>query len=118
MSNPHNLQVGQKLYFPGSKFARERELTITWIGRIWATTERDRERLNLETLYIDGGAYSSPGRVWLSKAEWDAYANVQLAWNNLHARLRQQGYHCPEGMTLQAIDQIERLIFHPKAQQG
>jgi len=80
MSNPREFKVGQELYMvsndPRSVKYRVmdagepgRVVTITAIGRRWATLDSNNGRVDMETLELDGGGYTSHARCWLSMAD-------------------------------------------------
>lgn len=111
MSNPHNLQVGQKLYFVHADPRRGtegEEMTVTKIGRKWADTAHARgyawHKINMETLSADGGQYSPPGRAYLSKTDHEEETRLQDAWRVFQGLVP---YQVPAGMTL---DRIKELI--------
>lgn len=93
------LQVGQTLWFEGAHRhnAGLSEVTVTKVGRKWAQLS-NHERIDVQTLYADGGQYVSPGRCWLSKVECDAEANRQAAWSDL-VKMIQHAYRAPEGVS-------------------
>lgn len=69
-----------------------KEFVVCKVGRKWATCAepgctRDAMRFNVETLAVDGGAYSSPGKVWLSLDAWRADRDARLAWAALRVKL-------------------------------
>jgi len=71
------MKVGDKLYF----VYYDRScgyLEVVKVGRVWAYLSNGY-RIDLKTLRSDGGNYSSPGRAWKSKEEYDAsYAKDKL----------------------------------------
>ncbi len=83
--NPHNLQVGQTLYYVANDRRdahRDGGAEITKIGRQWATVciAYCNARVDLETLEVDGGNYSSPGRCYLSREAWEEEKLLRAAW--------------------------------------
>lgn len=71
------LVVGQKLWLVYTQRNRRddgREVEVMKVGRKWAEVSRERTRLNIETLELDGGVYVSPGRCYLSE---QAYRDEQ-----------------------------------------
>lgn len=94
MANPHNIKVGQELWFVPTRYGskkREHALTVTKVGRVWAEVTGGHVgwRFDLETLQIDGKDYTSPGTVYLNKEVWFAENGRQ----SLRTRIR----HIAEG---------------------
>lgn len=105
VKNPHNLQVGQVVWFePNDKRSRGHEMTVEHIGRLWAAT-KDRYRIELTTLEVDGGPYSSPGRVWLSRDECEAETALDARWRKLYARFAYSGR--PRGLNDALLTALE-----------
>ncbi|MFN7927898.1 MAG: hypothetical protein U0Y68_08115 [Blastocatellia bacterium] len=105
MANPHNLQPGQKLwYVPNWKQSAPRELTIEKIGRKWATTAY--ERVDLETLRVDGGQYGSPGQCYLSREAYETHQVTMRTWMNFCQRLTPTRTRA----TLEQIQQAAALL--------
>lgn len=109
------LEVGQKLWFVDQhsyRKASERghEVTITKIGRKWATIGPGL-RIDLQTLWADGGAYSSPGRCYLSADDYlSEMAKVDL-WRDFSSRVSR--YNPPNGVTVETIRQVADLLGIP-----
>lgn len=105
--NPHNLTVGQELwYVPGNGRRRDPgSVTVQKIGRVWAEISREG-RISLETLWVDGGNYTSLGRCYLSKELHDAEILREQAWGMVYALMRHQ-YAAPKHLTTEEI----RAIF-------
>lgn len=84
MSNPHNLQVGQKLWFVPreTRWTKPTEVEILSVGRKWATTDAYRSgmRVSLESLDADGGDYNSPGRCYLSREAYEVHQRRGATW--------------------------------------
>lgn len=105
-----NLQPGQKLWFVYSdrRQGQGREVTVEKIGRKWATLT-DGDRVSIESLDMDGGQYSSPGRCYLSREEWARSEEVRLAWvrfsDSVHSR-----YAPPTGVTAEAIRSVSMIL--------
>ena len=67
-----------------------RTAKITKVGRKWITLEdadRYPTRFDAKTHRIDGGQYSSPGRVYASKEEYRETTEKQDLWRNFCSRL-------------------------------
>lgn len=109
--NPHNLVAGQELYFvPGiRRTAAPYTVTVKSVGRKWAKLEGYLGRISLETLEVDGGDYSSPGKCWVSAALYEKTAARRKAWDALRAHIR-EAYSPPENITTRQIDEVLRLL--------
>jgi hypothetical protein len=78
--------VGQKVVVAMSRGHQKitlHESEITKIGRKWVTLKGYHGRFDMETGWIDGGDYLSPGRVWTSKEEYEAEVAADAAWKEL-----------------------------------
>ena len=103
------LEVGQKLwYVPSENNGRSREIIIESVGRKWVKA-RFIGKIDINTLQVDGGKYSSPGKCYLSKEEYESYVNLCSAWRDLVTDLPL--YSLPKGMTQEKIDAIRELVF-------
>ena len=86
MANPRGIEVGQQLwYVPSySRYENSTFVTVSKIGRKWATVEPARyPRFDLGTLRADGGVYSSPGTYWLLKKDYDESVLASDLWQQL-----------------------------------
>jgi hypothetical protein len=83
---------------------------ITKIGRKWITIGEGYKpyRFDAETLFLDGGDYSSPGRVYASERDYLESTERQKAWGEFYRRL---SYECPEHLTLDDIQAIAANVF-------
>ena len=110
MKNPHNLKVGDTLFHvPNHYYGREApgaEVTITKVGRKWAHVGVGwgAGKVHIETLCVDGGGYSSPGRCYLSSGHYEAHMALDSAWRTFAERVNVHAK--PSGVT--EISQIER----------
>jgi hypothetical protein len=88
--------VGQTLYFYRITYRRGDvvapvPVVVSKIGRKWVSISRnghDAGRFDPESGYVDGGQFSSPGRVWRSAAEHDAEAERVRVWDLLKSAIR------------------------------
>jgi len=104
MSNPHNIKPGDELIavrHDGTIYVRN--WTVLRVGRKWAVM--DCRRVNLETLEIDGGDYSSPGRCYLSQEHYEQENRRRRAWNELRYRVNDSGKP-PSHLTTEAIERV------------
>ena len=79
MKNPHNIEVGQSLFFSrtinrGHRGRDDFWVKVSRIGRVWAyagdsLSQTDRYKISLETLAVDGGEYGSPGQCYTTEKE-------------------------------------------------
>lgn len=106
------LSVGQRLWYVPSqhRWQSASYVTVKKGGRKWAELERGFSRIALDSLYADGGQYSSPGRCYLSKEEHDQEVERQTAWSSLKRRLDAQ-YRCPDGVDSEDIRKVYSLLF-------
>lgn len=108
MSNPHNFQVGQSLYLVpnrGCGYRCSGVVSISKVGRKWATLDND-SKMDLQTLDIDGGGYSSPGKCYLSEQEYIEYKEKKDYW----LRLRNKIPISPPACTLETLKQVAALL--------
>jgi hypothetical protein len=103
-----DLKVGdvvfvKRTYGNGAGF----EAAITEVARKWATIG-PHGRFDRETGAMDGGRHSSDGQVWRSRADYEAHAQLSAAWADIKRDL--QWAKCPEGVTVERINQARRLL--------
>ena len=106
-----NLALGQTLFFvPYRGVVGGRgtpsEVTVTSIGRRWIGI-RGNQRIDRITLEVDGGIYSSPGRCYFSRADWEAEDAADEAWSALRQHLLRSR---PAGITVDAIKAVGCLL--------
>ena len=104
------LVVGQQLYFvpTDQRDGKPRFVTVTRIGRKWATLSR-YERVDMETLVVDGGDFMSPGQCYLSEADYLNEVAVNKAWSRLEGAIRYR-FSPPAGITIEDIRQATELL--------
>jgi hypothetical protein len=82
---------------------------ITKLGRKWATLSDHKGRFDVATGELDGGVYSSPGRIYLSQEAYEAKVALSKAWGELRQILYRHP-NPPPGLTLETIlDLSQRL---------
>lgn len=110
MTNPHNLTIGQELWFVPERYSHlsPRNIKVKKIGRIWAETST-MMRISLDTLVADGGQYSPPGRCYLSRDAWEAEGKRQIAWGEIRHAVGQQ-HTAPKGFDAGSVNDISRLL--------
>jgi hypothetical protein len=77
------LVVGQKLWLVPSirTYGQPREVSVVSVGRKWATLDCWKNaRVDMETLLIDGKAYSPPGRCYLSREQHEETVRLIGLW--------------------------------------
>ena len=87
------------------------EATISKIGRKWITASTASGRVirfDAVTRHLDGGAYSSPGMVYASKAEYRETTARQKAWKDFRQILP---YDAPDHLSEGDIAEIRDMIF-------
>ena len=82
--------VGQKLwYVPSYGYRRDgHEVTVEKIGHRWATLAGNWGRIDKDTLWLDGGQHSSPGRCWLSREAYEESKAIEAAMRRLQEQIR------------------------------
>jgi hypothetical protein len=82
-----DLKPGDKLYFESRlrhfDAGKLHEVTITSIGHKWISFEGRFARADIDTMWADGGKYSSPGRYWRSHEEHAAEVEISALWMSL-----------------------------------
>jgi hypothetical protein len=90
-NNPHGLYVGQVLYYaPYDRrhSIRECSVTVEKIGRKWVEISPHWVgRIDIQTLRVDGGNYTSPGQCWLSEEAYKQKAAADAAWSAMRNAL-------------------------------
>jgi len=105
------LSVGQTLWFVPSHSwnGQPCSVTVQRIGRRWAyiTGGSGNDRIDIETLALDGRGYSSPGRCWRWRGAWEHEEKRRAAWRELVSRL---SHHPPDHLTLDDIKKIAAQV--------
>lgn len=104
--------VGQTIYYARVKQYPRGEIdlipeVITAIGRKWATIGR-AGRFDMQTRMVDGGGYSSPGRIYLSVEEYETRVANAKAWAALERAIRYKSL--PPGISAEAIERAAELL--------
>lgn len=87
-------------------------LKVTKVGRKWVDLGDDRYpqryRVAIGQVAVDGGQYSSPGRVWLSQSECLVRRDLEKQWRDVaHEMLRSQP---PAGLMPEHMREAKRLL--------
>lgn len=106
--------VGQTVYvvnWRGS--SRTREFMISKIGRKWITTFDgwDTMRFDPETGLIDGGKYTSPGKIWKSTEDYKTHVKIVERWNYFCLKASRSHYAHPKGITVERIDELMKELW-------
>lgn len=103
-------EVGQKLFCVENNWRRKasyKYIKIQKIGRKWLTME-DGDRVDKNTMYIDGGKFSSPGRAYMSEEDYQLETQKNEAWEKLRSLIRSR---CtPEHLKIKHIEFMVNLI--------
>lgn len=102
--------VGQELWFEPSERRRREQpddkgcylVRVVKVGRRWVKLSRGGDRMDVNTMEVDGGAYQSPGRCWPSKKAWQAEEARQDAWRELRDHVARQ-WRPPEWLPTEDI---------------
>ncbi len=104
------LQAGQKLFFVNTQRHNNPkgcEAIVTKVGRKWAELNIGY-KINIGTLWADGGQYASPGRAWLSEDDYDREQRRIAEWQDLKSRL---SHLPPDGINIETIRKIRELLL-------
>ncbi len=101
---------------------KERPARIIAVGRKWVTIQPEgtdgkwaQERFDCETLQLDGGGFSSRGRVYASKSEYMEATERQKEWSTLYRSL---SGHVPAHLTLEDVRAIAAMLTPTRAEAG
>ncbi|MEX3984120.1 hypothetical protein AB4Y45_34770 [Paraburkholderia sp. EG287A] len=110
------LEVGQTLLFESSPCANQRvrdKVVVTAVGRKWANIEGAHTgRVNVETMEVDGGSFSSQGECFVSKEDWLEKIGRRIVWDSLKSALRTVP---PAGVTYAQLLDAAKLLGIPVA---
>jgi hypothetical protein len=116
-----SLSIGQKLwYVPFDRRLTSsvgHEVTVVKVGRKWAEIDKQVDRMrtyaagriDIKTMFLDGGRYSSPGRCWLSKADYDREQQRQATWKTVHAWVSGR-INAPDNLPISAMMQAMVIL--------
>jgi hypothetical protein len=106
------LTVGQELwYVPADRryLGGACAVRVLKVGRKWAEVSSNLGRIDAQSLWVDGGKYSSPGRCWLSKEAWEAAEALNSAWSEFYRDM--YGRHVPpDHVTVAIIAQVRAIL--------
>ena len=114
-SNPHDLKVGQQVWFIPGRFDSNkamRPVKITKIGRDWGYISYAEYRFDLKTLKVDGNNYSGPEPIVIDIEAHRAEVERKRLWwalRNLTAA------SVPDHITAPDIQEILNKVKVPSA---
>ena len=107
------LKVGQKLWMVVSlNRTEEYEVEVVKIGRKWATLSGRYgrvDRVDIETLQVDSGQYTSYKSVYLSRDDYLNEVALNKAWKSL-SRFFSNHNNRPAKATVESIKQAKELL--------
>lgn len=105
------LTVGQKLWWvPRHKAGRHgSEVSVVKVARVWAYLSNNY-RCDRETLVVDGGGYSAPADLYLSKALFDGKVERESALRKLRGALDEWPRTIADDVTVADIEAAGRLL--------
>lgn len=114
MSNPHNIQIGQQLWYaPANVKAEAKPVTVGYIGRKWFGLERGDMLFNLETLARkpESAGYTSNGRIWLDKEEWHLECRREQLWQQLRGHfLSARTFRANPETSVENLEQVFSIL--------
>ncbi len=113
-NNPHNLVVGQKLWYVSTRNVSSmpsHELEVMSIGRKWAICGEgwQKKKINIFDLSADGGYFTSPGVCYLSKKHHEKQGSLNRMWDDTR-KLFDHRYSRPEHITEQDMIDITAIM--------
>lgn len=105
-----NYEIGQALvYVRNDKRIRSEPepVVVTKVGRKWVSFEGGERnfanRFDQATGWVDGGSYSSPGRIYPSMQAYQEELDKEQALEELRRRLDWRSGKLPDGLTAQRV---------------
>ena len=107
---PVDISVGDTLWvtWRDPKRGRRTSFVVAKVGRKWVHGTCGY-RFAKDSWYIDGGNYSSPGRVWPTKAHAEESAQLSRQWRAFE-RAVERPYGTPAKLTLAAIHSAAAIL--------
>jgi hypothetical protein len=105
----NDLKVGQELWFvPSDSRHFPCIVVISKIGNKWAYVDKwNRDKIDVNTLVMDGRQYSSPGKCYLNPAEYETEKKIIAEWNLFKSQIEQYNI---ENMTVEKIQQTRTIL--------
>jgi hypothetical protein len=105
-------ELGMSFFFVPNerRHTSDRHVTVSKIGRRWVTlSDGNRfDRTSDNWRIVDGGGYSSPGRLWDSEQQFKDSQKVREILNAIEQRFRFGREYC--NVTLEDAVQAARLL--------
>lgn len=87
-----------------------REVTVATVGRKWASlSDSWPTRINIQTMEVDGGNYSSTGKCYASEEAYKTHLNDVAAWKDFWQKVRSHSA-LPEGVTAEMIQAARKVL--------
>ena len=104
------ISVGDVLYFVyDDRRQKGRNVVVSKVGRKWIYFDGNRPRFDPVSFYVDGGKYSSPGRIYYCQQDYQDAVDLRSAWDSLRTKI--SGYYrVPDGVTKEMIEQAGKLL--------
>lgn len=107
-------KVGDELIFrPSERRQPQRKVTVESVGRKWVMLS-DGNRVDKESGVVDGGKYSSPGKVWTEEA-WREHSYRAIQWGIIKEAVYGR-FEPPYWLANDELDQIAALFSNLKSQ--
>ncbi len=111
----NNFTVDESLYYVPDATVRRGDpeyVTISRVGRTWLyciSASFGGIKVDIATLAVDGGKYSSPGQCWLSQFDYEQHCLLAKSWRNFTILVK----HHPtkDGVSVDDIQEATRLLF-------
>ena len=104
------ISVGDVLYLAyDDRRQKGRDVVVSKVGRQWIYFDGNRPRFDPVSFYVDGGNYSSPGRIYYCQQDYQDAVDLRSAWSRLK-RLVDDRYTAPDGVTEEMIEQAGKLL--------
>lgn len=109
MANPHNLKIGQRLwYVPSNRKKEQAEVVIEKLGHKWFTlVSKHYVRYDVETLGSDTH-YGAKDCLHLSREAYEAGIGLSKALDDFKAAVRR--LRDADGITLEQINEVRRVL--------
>ena len=104
------ISVGDVLYLAyDDRRQKGRDVVVSKVGRQWIYFDGDRSRFSPASFAVDGGKYSSPGRIYYCQQDYQDAVDLRSAWDSLRTKI--SGYYrVPDGVTKEMIEQAGKLL--------
>lgn len=104
-------EVGQRVFVVYSGYggrARTTHAKIEKIGTKWAYLDRLLGRFDINTNRLDGGKYTSLGRVYNTEYDYQAEIILRDAWASFQSEI--QSMNITSGLTTTAIEKARKAL--------